>query len=199
MSWLAILIALAGIGGAPVKEAKPVKCPTAKTKAAKAKPCKKTTKKPRAGKPGAPAPRPDSPSAPGGEAPRATPTPAATPRPGATATPTPTATPVATPTPAPPGTYPTRTNVDLTDIREWAVRPSYRILAAGSIDFNVNNRGEDDHNLTVRDGSRDLAQLDLAPGDTGTLTVELGLGTYTLYCSLPDHEASGMKATISVR
>ena len=76
---------------------------------------------------------------------------------------------MATPTPAPPGTYPTRTNVDLTDIREWTVRPSYRILAAGPIDFNVNNRGEDDHNLTVRDDKdRDLGKIELAPGDVGT-------------------------------
>ena len=89
---------------------------------------------------------------------------------------------------------------DLTDIREWTVRPSYRILAAGPIDFNANNRGEDDHNLTVRDDKdRDLGELELAPGDVGTLTVTLGLGTYTLYCSLPDHEAAGMKATINVR
>ena len=210
MSWLAILLAMAGIGGAPVQEAKPVKCPTAKTQAAKAKPCKKKAPKkktktpakptkPDADKPAAnPSPRTDSPSAGGDDSPKATPTPTATPKPGATATPTPT--PVATPTPAPPGTYPTRTNVDLTDIREWTVRPSYRILAAGPIDFNVNNRGEDDHNLTVRDDkSRELGKIDLAPGDVGTLTVTLGLGTYTLYCSLPDHEAAGMKATINVR
>ena len=204
MSWLAILLAMAGIGGAPVQEAKPVKCPTAKTQAAKAKPCKKKAPKkktktpakptkPGADKPAAnPSPRTDSPRAGGDDAPTATPTP--------TVTPTPTEPPVAAPTPAPPGTYPTRTNVDLTDIREWTVRPSYRILAAGPIDFNANNRGEDDHNLTVRDDKdRDLGKIDLAPGDVATLTVTLGLGTYTLYCSLPTHEAAGMKATINVR
>jgi len=212
VSWLAILLAMAGIGGPPVQAAKPVKCPTAKTQAAKAKACKKKAPKtktktpakptkPRADKPSAnPSPRTDTPAAGGDDAPKATPTPTATPKPGATATPTPTTPPVATPTPAPPGTYPTRTNVDLTDIREWTVRPSYRILAAGPIDFNVNNRGEDDHNLTVRDDrDRDLGKIDLAPGDVGTLTVTLVLGTYTLYCSLPDHEAAGMKATINVR
>jgi uncharacterized cupredoxin-like copper-binding protein len=80
------------------------------------------------------------------------------------------------------------------------VRPSYRTLAAGRIDFNVNNRGEDDHNLTVRDaGAKDLGKIDLAPAETGTLTLTLAAGTYTLYCSLPQHEDAGMKATISVR
>jgi plastocyanin len=139
-----------------------------------------------------PAPRTETPTSGGDPKPTATPTP----KPGATATPTPTATPVATATPPP---LPSRTNVDLTDIREWSVRPSYRALAAGRIDFNVNNRGEDDHNLTVRDAARDLGKIDLAPGETGTLTVQLTAGSYTLYCSLPAHEAAGMSAVISVR
>jgi hypothetical protein len=202
VSWLAILLAIAGIGGAPLQDAKPRTCPAGKHAPAKGKPCKKKARKapakptkPRADKPSAdPSPRTDAPRPGAPESPRADATPTPTPRPGATPSPTPTPTPVATPTPAPPGTYPTRTNV-----REWSVRPSYRILAAGRIDFNVNNRGEDDHDLTVRDGSRDLGQIALSPGDTGTLTVELGLGTYTLYCSLPTHEAAGMKATINVR
>ena len=119
-----------------------MKCPTAKTQAAKAKPCKKKAPKKKTKTPAKPTkPRRGQAvrepvaayghaGAGGDDAPKATPTPTATPKPGATATPTPTTPPVATPTPAPPGTYPTRTNVDLTDIREWTVRPSYRILAA---------------------------------------------------------------------
>ncbi len=216
MNWLAILLSLASLGGsaspADVKPGKQ-KCAAAKQQAAKQQATKRTAAKrckakPKKTKPKT-APRqqpaatrpadPDAPRRDGGDAPRgsqpdpeATPTPTATPKPNAT--PTPTATPA--PTPAPPGTYPTRTNVDLD---EWFVRPSYRILAAGSIDFNVNNRGEDDHNLAVRAGDREYAELDVAPGDTATLTVDLGLGTYTLYCSLPDHEEAGMRATISVR
>ena len=208
MTWLTILLALAGFGGGPTMEVKPRKCvaqtsigaaayTSAARKACKQQATKKKPAKPKPGeKPGTdsprtnPSPRTDAPSS-GDTKPEATPTP----KPGAT--PTPTATPVATPTPAP---LPSRTNVDLTDTSTWAVRPSYRILAAGKIDFNVNNRGEDDHNLTVRTtDARDLAHLDLAPGDTGTLTVDLAAGTYTLYCSLPLHEEAGMKATISVR
>ena len=101
-----------------------------------------------------------------------------------------------TATPAPPGTYPTRTNVDLD---EWFVRSSYRTLAAGPIEFNVNNRGEDDHNLAVRGGGREYGKLDVAPGESDTLTLNLGLGSYTLYCSLPDHEVAGMSVNINVR
>jgi hypothetical protein len=201
VSWLAILLTLASLGGNPAPgEVKPRKqCTSAqKQKAAKAKDCKpkrKTTKgkskkaKPKKSPttnaqprndpaPGAPAqPEPDAPSSP-------------------PVTPGATATPVPTPTPAPPGTYPTRTNVDLD---EWFVRSSYRTLAAGPIEFNVNNRGEDDHNLAVRGGGREYGKLDVPPGQSDMLTLDLWLGSYTLYCSLPDHEEAGMSVNINVR
>lgn len=213
MSWLAILLSLAAIGGDTTPRActatnpvgaaaytpaaqKACKQQQAAKKKKKKKPSRPAKPKPKPGaeKPGAPnpAPRPETPTTGGDPKPEATPTP----KPGATATPTPTATPVATATPVP---LPSRTNVDLTDIREWTVRPSYRSLAAGRIDFNVNNRGEDDHDLTVRDASRRFGQLPLAPGETGTLTLTLAAGSYTLFCSLPGHEEAGMAAGISVR
>ena len=37
------------------------------------------------------------------------------------------------------------------------------------------------------------------PGGSGQLTVTLAPGTYTLYCSLPDHEAAGMRTTLTVK
>ena len=79
------------------------------------------------------------------------------------------------------------------------MRPSYRILAAGRIDFVTTNVGEDDHDLSVRQGARVFGGLALAPGDSDTLTLELAAGTYTLYCSLTGHEDAGMRANISVR
>jgi hypothetical protein len=191
VSWFAILLALASLGGAP---SKPVtkKCKASKTVHAAQKHCRvkkhpKAKVKPRATptpapKPGTPgAPRPDGPSTPG-----ATPTPTATPQPGATPAPTPTATPV----------YPARTGVDLD---EWVVRSSYRTLRAGTIDFNAANLGEDDHNLSVRGGGHEYGRLDLAPGDADTLRLSLAPGTYTLYCSLQGHEERGMRTDISVR
>ncbi len=191
MSWFAILLALASLGGAP---AKPVsqKCKASKTVHAAQKNCKvkKTPKtKPRATPTPTPAPNtpgaprtPDNPTT----GPDATPTP--TPPPGTTPTPTPT--PTATPV------YPSRTGVDLD---EWVVRSSYRTLRAGTIDFNAANLGEDDHNLSVRAGSKDYGRLDLAPGDADTLKLTLAPGTYTLYCSLQGHEEMGMRTDITVR
>jgi hypothetical protein len=191
VKWLAVLLSLASLGGNPAPgEVKPRKhCAKAKvTKQCKApKPKKKQ-------KPTAKRPAPSTPAAPRSEdAPRAPDAPA--PVPGA-AQPVATATPEASATPAPPGTYPSRTNVDLD---EWFVRSSYRALAAGRIEFNVNNLGEDDHDFSVRGGGREYGTIDLAPGETDSLTLDLWLGSYTLYCSLPDHEAAGMSVNISVR
>jgi hypothetical protein len=208
VNWLAILLALAGIGATPATKAEPVKkqCKTASAKKA----CKPATKpkKPvaRAKKPVArgkkpaptatatPAPRAGDGDAPAATRPEATPTPAATPvrTPGAGTTPTPVATPTATPV-----TYPRRTAVDLL---EWDIRSSYHTLGAGRITFNANNLGEDDHDLAVRMGNGPaLGKLELAPLTAGPLAVDLTAGSYVLYCSLLGHEAAGMRLAITVK
>ena len=213
MNWLAVLLALASMGGSPAPPAKHHAKP--KCTATVKKHCTKAKPKPKPKKPSAPVAKPKEPGASEPDAPRddsrpttrrsdpsATPTPTATPRPGAT----PTATPRATPTPAPTATatpiptatpvYPRRTAVDLV---EWDIRSSYLTLAAGQVAFNANNLGEDDHNLSVRGGGHEYGRLDLAPGEQATLALALPAGDYTLYCSLLGHEEAGMKLGISVR
>jgi plastocyanin len=181
VSWFAILLALASLGGAP---AKPVskRCKASKTVQAAQRHCK-VKKAPKTKPRATPTPAPSTPGAT-----RAPDQPA----PGADPTPTPGATPTPTATPA----YPSRTGVDLD---EWVVRSSYRTLRAGTIDFNAANLGEDDHNLSVRAGGREYGRLDLAPGDADTLELTLAPGAYTLYCSLQGHEELGMRTDISVR
>jgi len=208
VSWLAILLSLAALGGNPAPGARPtlkqcsqiqnVKAKQQCKKAAKAKPKKKskaTPKAPRTPTTGKQESPKDSPST--------SPTHRTEPEPGADpqATPTPTPSPGADPTPTPtPGpVYPSRTGVDLVDGEEWTVRPSYRILAAGRIDFVTTNVGEDDHDLSVRRGTSVLGRLPLPPGESDTLTLTLTAGSYTLFCSLPDHEEAGMRANITVR
>jgi plastocyanin len=199
VNWLAVLLAIASMGGSPLPSHKPhkPKC-TAKvskhcTKAKPKKPSKKPVAKPK--QPGASqpnAPQDDSKPTTQRSDPDATPTP--TPKPGATPTPTPTATatPIATATPV----YPRRTAVDLV---EWDIRSSYLTLAAGQVSFNANNLGEDDHNLSVRGGGKEWGQLDLVTGERATLSLSLPAGDYTLYCSLLGHEDAGMRLSISVR
>jgi plastocyanin len=198
VSWLAILLSLASLGGSAGPSKAPVRKHCTKAAAAKhqCKPPKPKSKPKTPAKPIAKVkPREDGqPTTPGAQndAPRSseprststpTPTPSATPAPSATATPDPVK-------------YPTRTSVDLT---EWEVRSSYGTLAAGRVVFNANNLGEDDHNLSVRSGSHEYGRYELAPGDSGSLVLQLAPGTYTLYCSLTGHEDQGMRTDISVR
>ena len=96
------------------------------------------------------------------------------------------------------------------DEREWAVVPSERVVAAGRVTFQVYDRGEDEHNLTVQgpvtssgDGTI-RGQVWIQPGGTATIVAKLPAGTYQLYCSMfagtpQSHEMLGMLAEITVR
>ena len=111
------------------------------------------------------------------------------------APPAPGPSPTPTPTPAPPP-LPSRTGVDLD---EWRVTPAYRELAAGEVEFNAANLGEDDHDFSIREDATPLKTVALAPGESASVRVTLGAGDYTLYCSLPSHEGYGMRAKVTVR
>src|SRR5689334_11193720 len=115
--------------------------------------CKKALAKPQKQHPTT---QPSAPGAPGATAtPGAPAGPDATPTPTATATPVPgqpTPSPTATPTPTATPRLPTRTSVDL---KEWSIDTAYPSLAAGRVTFNANNKGEDDHNLSVRGGGKE--------------------------------------------
>jgi plastocyanin len=106
--------------------------------------------------------------------------------------------PAPSPTPQPtPQPLPSRTSVDLD---EWRVTPAYRTLKAGAVEFNAANLGEDDHDFSVRDADGDnLRTVELAPGASASVRLTLSAGVYRLYCSLPDHEAMGMRANVTLR
>jgi plastocyanin len=112
-------------------------------------------------------------------------------------TPAPTSPPAPGPTPTPsPTPLPSRTGVDLD---EWRVTPAYRELAAGEVEFNAANLGEDDHDFSIREDATPLKTVALAPGESASVRVTLDAGVYTLYCSLPSHEGYGMRAKVTVR
>lgn len=103
--------------------------------------------------------------------------------------------------PAPPGPtpLPSRTGVQLDETPAFSLIITRNPVAAGSVEITATNVGEDDHDLTVRDGDTVLAGTGLiAPQEAAATTVELAVGTYTLLCSLPGHEQGGMKATLRV-
>ncbi|HKT82333.1 MAG TPA: plastocyanin/azurin family copper-binding protein [Solirubrobacterales bacterium] len=86
-----------------------------------------------------------------------------------------------------------------------AVEYSYTLsrpeVASGEVIVELNNQGEDPHNLVLEhEGSEDP---DLEIPSTPSLSqasagLTLSPGTYRLYCSLYKHEAKGMQATLVV-
>jgi len=86
-----------------------------------------------------------------------------------------------------------------------AVEYSYTLsrpeVSAGEVTVELNNQGEDPHNLVLEhEGSADP---NLEIPSTPSLSQEsasftLSPGTYRLYCSLYTHESKGMQATLVV-
>ena len=72
-------------------------------------------------------------------------------------------------------------------------------LKAGTYDIKVVNSGSTTHNLAVEeDGKTEATSDNLAPGESTTLTVDLGAGKYVFYCAIGNHRAMGMELTVQV-
>lgn len=88
-------------------------------------------------------------------------------------------------------------------LNEWRVSPSQTTLAAGPVMFHVMNEGQYQHGLEVQRGTDEWQTGNIPAGGTGTVTVNLMPGTYTLYCPIADshgnHRQMGMQATITVQ
>jgi plastocyanin len=83
---------------------------------------------------------------------------------------------------------------------EYHYTLSRTTVPAGKVILEFINRGQDEHNLNVQPstGTSAAAFPTVTPGTVTKLEVELRPGTYTLFCSLPGHEAKGMKASLTV-
>ncbi len=69
-------------------------------------------------------------------------------------------------------------------------------LKAGEITFEVKNDGKIPHDLAIK-GTSDKTKL-IPAGGTAELKVTLKAGKYELYCTVPGHEAAGMKLNVTV-
>jgi uncharacterized cupredoxin-like copper-binding protein len=69
-------------------------------------------------------------------------------------------------------------------------------LKAGEITFEAKNDGKIPHDLAIKQTS-DKTKL-IQPGGTAELKVTLKPGTYELYCTVPGHEAAGMRVNVTV-
>lgn len=76
-------------------------------------------------------------------------------------------------------------------MRDNAFVPVDPVVAAGEI--QLVNEGESPHTFTVQGEGVDV-QVDA--GQTVTETIDLGAGTYTLFCEF--HRAQGMEGTLTV-
>ncbi|HET6997215.1 MAG TPA: hypothetical protein VFI03_01370 [Solirubrobacterales bacterium] len=113
----------------------------------------------------------------------------------------PSPTPPVLPAPPPetePDPGPARLSVKAMEFSFTLSRPS---LPPGEAIVELNNQGEDPHNLQLQlEGSEEppLEVPEAGPLEHRTARFDLAVGSYRLWCSLPEHEEKGMKATLLV-
>ncbi|MFI4993784.1 MAG: hypothetical protein ACHQCH_09245 [Solirubrobacterales bacterium] len=86
--------------------------------------------------------------------------------------------------------------------REYSFTLSRSEVPAGKVIVELANYGQDEHNLHATEpseGSEAGSLPNTLPGAHPDLTLNLRPGSYTLFCSLKEHEAKGMKATLIVK
>ena len=74
-------------------------------------------------------------------------------------------------------------------------------VKAGPALIQLQNLGQDPHDLRIERANDPAAGFDFTlarAGTRATQSLQLGAGTWKLYCTLPGHEALGMSALITV-
>jgi plastocyanin len=74
-------------------------------------------------------------------------------------------------------------------------------VQAGEVTVELNNQGEDPHNLNIQREGDEGEPLQVAETDSlqhNVATFDLAPGTYRLWCALPEHDEKGMHATLVV-
>jgi uncharacterized cupredoxin-like copper-binding protein len=82
------------------------------------------------------------------------------------------------------------------DETEFKITTATTTFKAGQITFEAKNVGKIPHDLAIK-GTSEKTSL-IQPGGTASLTVTLKPGKYELYCTVPGHEAAGMRLNITV-
>ena len=95
------------------------------------------------------------------------------------------------------GSAPARAQIAAREFDLVLSRPSIR---SGPAILELVNYGEDDHDLALRriGGTRTYRIRVVRPGRTAELETKLRTGRYRLWCTLADHRARGMAATLRV-
>jgi plastocyanin len=116
------------------------------------------------------------------------------------ATPAPVPAPAPLPTPPAPEPEPEANRLGVRSLEYYFVlsRPTVR---AGELTVELNNQGEDPHNLNIQrvgEPGEALQLPETASLQRNVAHFQLAPGTYRLWCSLPEHEEKGMQATLVV-
>lgn len=83
---------------------------------------------------------------------------------------------------------------------DFKLNPSNPNVKSGTVTFQVSNDGQTTHNLEIEgNGVEQKLDSDLAPGDSGTLTLDLPPGTYEIYCPVDGHKDLGMTGELTVQ
>lgn len=85
--------------------------------------------------------------------------------------------------------------------REYSYTLSRQTVPAGPVIIEFVNAGQDPHNFNAvpAGGGDTAAAFGLTqPGTHADQEFTFAPGTYTLFCSLPNHAAMGMMATLTV-
>ena len=85
---------------------------------------------------------------------------------------------------------------------EFQLVLSRTAVPAGPAIVGLVNFGEDDHDLALRRatvGARTWKVRTVTPGEFRERELRLVAGRYALWCTLADHRAHGMRATLRVR
>jgi plastocyanin len=85
--------------------------------------------------------------------------------------------------------------------REFRLTVYRKKVKPGPVRLNVQNYGEDTHNLVIRGPHGYLLEgPDIRSGERATINAKLlRRGTYMLLCTRANHEALGMRTKIAVR
>ena len=86
--------------------------------------------------------------------------------------------------------------------KEFTLTLSRQSVRAGSVSVELVNFGMDTHDLVVKGakpGSKPIRFKQLDPRGRAERTLRLTPGRYAMWCSLGDHKARGMRATLVVR
>ena len=104
----------------------------------------------------------------------------------------------AAPPPAPSGGGGAKT-VDVSEKEFSIALAGGNSLDAGSYSFAVANQGKIQHDLAIEgNGVKETKTPLIDAGKSANLSVELKPGKYTFFCTVPGHEQSGMKVSVTV-